>query len=46
VLDDTGSPSASPAWWGHGKTRKAPFDQARPFLEQYEEIGHYFTRPE
>ena len=29
---------------GHGKTRKAPYDQARPFLEQYEEIGHYFTR--
>jgi hypothetical protein len=29
---------------GHGKTRIAPYDQARPFLEKYEEIGHYFTR--
>lgn len=28
---------------GHGKTRIAPYDQARPFREQYEEIGHFFT---
>jgi hypothetical protein len=31
---------------GHGKTRRAPLEQARPFREQYEEIGHFFTRPD
>jgi len=31
---------------GHGKTRIAPYNQARPYLEQYEEVGHYFTRRE
>ncbi|HEX3766621.1 MAG TPA: hypothetical protein VHW23_48335 [Kofleriaceae bacterium] len=29
---------------GHGKTRRDPLDQARPLCEQYELIGHYFTR--
>ena len=29
---------------GHGKTRRAPFEQARPWREQYEEMAHYFTR--
>jgi hypothetical protein len=28
---------------GHGKTRKASYDQARPFNEQYRSMGHYFT---
>lgn len=28
---------------GHGKTRIAPHDQARPFLERYRSMGHYFT---
>ena len=28
---------------GHGKTRREPLEQARPFRAQYEEIGHYFT---
>ena len=28
---------------GHGKTRKAPYDQARPFRELYDSMGHYFT---
>jgi len=28
---------------GHGKTRKEPFDQARPWRAQYELIGHFFT---
>ncbi|HET9624431.1 MAG TPA: hypothetical protein VFP84_23830 [Kofleriaceae bacterium] len=28
---------------GRGKTRQAPFDQARPWRAQYEEIGHFFT---
>lgn len=30
---------------GHGKTRKAPLDQARPLRERYDEIGHFFTGP-
>ena len=30
---------------GHGKTRKAPLDQARPFRARYGSIGHYFTGP-
>jgi hypothetical protein len=30
---------------GHGTTRKAPLDQARPLRSRYEEIGHYFTGP-
>lgn len=29
---------------GHGKTRIAPFDQARPFRKQYRSMGHYSTR--
>jgi hypothetical protein len=29
---------------GHGKTRKASYDQAAPFNEQYRSMGHYFTR--
>lgn len=29
---------------GHGKTRIAPFDQARPYLELYPSMGHYFAR--
>jgi len=28
---------------GHGKTRKASYDQARPFNDQYESMGHHFT---
>jgi hypothetical protein len=28
---------------GHGKTRKAPYNQARPFNELYTSMGHYFT---
>jgi hypothetical protein len=28
---------------GHGKTRRAPFDQARAWHAQYEEIGHFYT---
>lgn len=30
---------------GHGKTRKAPLDQARPLRARYHEIGHFFTGP-
>ena len=30
---------------GHGKTRKAPLDQARPLRARYDEIGHFFTGP-
>ena len=30
---------------GHGKTRRAPFEQARPWLEHYKTIGFYSTRP-
>lgn len=29
---------------GHGKTRAAPYNQARPYLEQYKDFGHYHTR--
>ena len=28
---------------GHGKTRRAPFDQAGAWRAQYEEIGHFYT---
>jgi len=28
---------------GHGKTRRAPFDQVDAGWEQYKLIGHYFT---
>lgn len=28
---------------GHGKSRKEPFVQARPWREHYELITHYFT---
>jgi hypothetical protein len=28
---------------GHGKTRRAPFEQAEPWWEHYDQIGHYFT---
>jgi len=28
---------------GHGKTRIAPYEQARPFEELYRSMGHYFT---
>jgi hypothetical protein len=28
---------------GHGKARRAPFDQARPWRAHYQVIGHYFT---
>lgn len=28
---------------GHGKTRGAPVDQARPWRDQYEVIGHFYT---
>jgi hypothetical protein len=28
---------------GHGKTRRAPFDQSRAWHGQYEEIGHFYT---
>jgi hypothetical protein len=28
---------------GHGKTRSAPFIQARPWQDHYKVIGHYFT---
>jgi hypothetical protein len=28
---------------GHGKTRRAPVDQAMRWRERYELIGHYFT---
>jgi hypothetical protein len=30
---------------GHGKTRREPLVQARPWSEHYTEIGHYFTGP-
>jgi hypothetical protein len=30
---------------GHGKTRREPFEQARPWWEHYDQIGHYFTGP-
>jgi len=29
---------------GHGKTRREPLIQARPFRERYGGLGHYFTR--
>ena len=28
---------------GHGKTRGAPYDQALPWWDHYNLIGHYFT---
>jgi hypothetical protein len=28
---------------GHGKTRGAPVEQARPWRARYKVIGHYFT---
>jgi hypothetical protein len=28
---------------GHGKTRRAPVEQAMPWREHYELIGHFFT---
>jgi len=28
---------------GHGKTRRAPLEQARPFNDQYRSMAHYFT---
>jgi hypothetical protein len=30
---------------GHGKTRREPLDQARPWRNEYRSIGHYFTGP-
>jgi hypothetical protein len=30
---------------GHGKTRRDPFVQARPWREHYTEIGHFFAGP-
>jgi hypothetical protein len=30
---------------GAGSTRRAPYDQARPWLAGYEEVGHFFTGP-
>ena len=29
----------------HGSTRRDAFDQARPWWDHYNEIGHYFTGP-
>jgi hypothetical protein len=29
---------------GHGKTRRAPLEQARPYLEQYAGFARYHTR--
>ncbi len=28
---------------GHGKTRREPFDQAKPWRARYELIGHFYT---
>lgn len=28
---------------GHGKTRRAPVEQAMPLRDQYAVIGHYYT---
>ena len=28
---------------GHGKTRRAPVEQARPWRDHYDLIGHYYT---
>ena len=28
---------------GHGKTRRAPFDQERPIRDRYKVVGHYDT---
>jgi hypothetical protein len=28
---------------GHGKTRRAPVEQARPWRDHYDLIGHYCT---
>jgi hypothetical protein len=28
---------------GHGKTRRAPFDQALPLRDRYKVFGHYYT---
>jgi hypothetical protein len=28
---------------GHGKSRRAPFDQARAWRARYDEIGHFYT---
>ena len=28
---------------GHGKTRRVPFEQARPWRQRYKRIGHYST---
>jgi hypothetical protein len=30
---------------GHGKRRKDPLDQARPFRDRYPSMGHFFTGP-
>lgn len=30
---------------GHGKTRREPFVQARPWRDHYRSMGHYFTGP-
>jgi len=30
---------------GHGKTRRAPLDQARPLQARYPSMGHFFTGP-
>ena len=30
---------------GHGKTRRDPLVQARPWRTRYDSIGHYFTGP-
>jgi hypothetical protein len=29
---------------GHGKTRRAPIEQARPFKDRYQSMGHYTGR--
>jgi len=28
---------------GHGKTRREPFVQARPWRDKYDTIGHFYT---
>lgn len=42
-LDDTSVAFATARVAGHGKTSRAPLDQARPLWGRYREIGHYFT---
>ncbi|MBK9034066.1 MAG: hypothetical protein IPL61_22820 [Myxococcales bacterium] len=42
-LDDSNVAFATARVAGHGKTSRAPLDQARPLWGRYREIGHYFT---